>query len=165
VEWSIPSFRFFLFCIADEKKQNLASYSKTVRAFVISNRQVAGLLPVQKRPSTRMDKMNAARVTETYASLFLTPKQADGSRYSAIASIGAFEVRLIELPSVNSPEELELWVELYDRDLRVGVDSYKCSDLDEAIDAAQFLTAQARQQSRGISAILLRAISSESIAA
>ena len=74
----------------------------------------------------------------------------DGLRYSAIARIGAFEVRLLELPSVNSPEELELWVELYDRDLRVGVDSYKCSDLDEAIDAAQFLTAQARQQSRGI---------------
>jgi hypothetical protein len=35
--------------------------------------------------------------------------------------------------------------------------------LDEAIDAAQFL-AQASQQSRGISAILLRAITSESIA-
>jgi len=97
------------------------------------------------------------RVTETYASLFLTPKQADGSRYSAIARIGAFEIRLLERPSVNSPEELELWVELYERNLRVGVDSYKCSDLDEAIDAAQFLAAQARQQSRGISAILLRA--------
>ena len=109
--------------------------------------------------------MIAARVTETYTSLFLTPKQDDGSRYSAIARIGAFEVRLLERPSVNSPEELELWVELYDRDLRVGVDSYKCSDLDDAIDAAQFLAAQARQQSRGISAILLRAITGESIAA
>jgi hypothetical protein len=112
-----------------------------------------------------MDKMIATRVTETYASLFLTSKQDDGSRHSAIARIGTFEVRLLELPSVNSPEELELWVELYDRDLQVGVDSYKCSDLDEAIEAAQFLTAQARQRSRGISAILLRAITSESTAA
>ena len=106
--------------------------------------------------------MIATRVIETYASLFLTSKQDDGSRHSAIASIGAFEVRLLEFPSVNSPEELELWVELYDRDLQVGVDSCKCSDLDEAIDAAQLLTAQASQQSRGISAILLRAIASES---
>ena len=109
--------------------------------------------------------MIAARVTETYASLFLTPKQDDGSRYSVITRIGDFEVRLLELPCVNSPDELALWVELYDRDLRVGVDSYKCSDLDEAIDAAQFLTAEARQQSRGISAILLRAITGESIGA
>jgi hypothetical protein len=112
-----------------------------------------------------MDKMIATRVTETYASLFFTSKQADGSRHLAIARIGAFEVRLLELPSVNSPEELDLWVELYDRHLQVGVDSYKCSDLDEAIEAAQFLAAEARQQSRGISAILLRAITSESMAA
>jgi len=109
--------------------------------------------------------MIAARVIETYASLFLTPNQDNGSRYSTIARIGVFEVRLLELPSVNFQEELELWVELYDRDLRLGLDSCKCSDLDEAIDAAQFLTAQARQQSRGISGILLRAIASESIAA
>ena len=108
-----------------------------------------------------MDKMIATRVTETYASLFLTSKRDDGSRYAAIAMIGVFEVRLLELSSVNSPEELELWVELYDRDLRVGIDSCKCDDLDEAIDTAQFLTAQARQQSQGISGILLRAITSE----
>ena len=84
---------------------------------------MAELLPVQKRPSTRMDKMIAARVMETYTSLFLTPKQEDGSRYSVIARIGDFEVRLLEMPSGNSSEELTLWVELYDRDLRVGEDA------------------------------------------
>ena len=88
--------------------------------------------------------MIATRVTETYASLFLTSKQDVCSRHAAIAMIGTFEVRLLELSSVNSPEELELWVELYDRDLQVGVDSCKCGDLDEAIDAAQLLTARAQ---------------------
>jgi hypothetical protein len=72
----------FLFAVA--KKQNLASYRKTVRAFVSNNRPVAELLPVQERPSARMDKMIAARVMEAYTSLFLTPKQDDGSRYSVI---------------------------------------------------------------------------------
>ena len=89
--------------------------------------------------------MIATRITKSYASLFLTSKHDDGSRHAAIARIGAFEVRLLEMPSANSPEEASLWVELYDRDLRVGVDSYKCSDLDEAIDAAQLLMAQATQ--------------------
>jgi len=111
-----------------------------------------------------MDKMIATRVTETYASLFFASKQDDGSRHAVIIRIGAFEVRLLELPSVNFSEELDLWVELYDRHLQVGVDSYKCSDLDEAIEAAQFLAAEARQQSRGISGILLRAITSETMA-
>ena len=97
-----------------------------------------------------MNKNDCYARYRTYASLFLTSKQDDGSRHAAIAMMGAFEVRLLELSSVNSPEELELWVQ-------VGVDSCKCGYLDEAIDAAQLLTAQARQQSRGISAILLQA--------
>src|SRR6478736_2839552 len=88
-------------------------------------------------------KIIAARVTESYTSLFLTSKHDDGSRHAAIARIGAFEVRLLEMPSANSPEEASLWVELYDRGLRVGVDSYKCGDLDEAIDIAQILMTQA----------------------
>ena len=87
--------------------------------------------------------MIATRVTESYASLFLTSRRDDGSRYAAIARIGAFEVRLIEMASGNSPEEATLWIELYDRCLRVGIDSYKCNDLDEVIDTAQLLMSEA----------------------
>jgi hypothetical protein len=114
-----------------------------VWTFTISNRALAGLLPVQKRSSTRTDKMIATRVTESFASLFLTSRRDDGSRYAAIARIGAFEVRLIEMASGNSPEEATLWIELYDRCLRVGIDSYKCNDLDEVIDTAQLLMTEA----------------------
>ena len=88
--------------------------------------------------------MLARRVTESYLGLFRTPKRDDGPRHAAIARIGTFEVRLIEMPSVNASEEMSLWVELYDRDLQLGVDSRKCSDFDEAVDAAHFLIAQAR---------------------
>ena len=81
--------------------------------------------------------MIARRVTESYLGLFLTSKRADGSRAAAVARIGTFEVRLVEMPSSNASEGFSLWVELYDRDLQLGVDSCKCSDLDEAIDATQ----------------------------
>lgn len=74
---------------------------------------------------------------------FSRPSTTD-SRHAAIARIGAFEVRLLEMPSVNSPEEASLWVELYDLDLRLSVDSYKCSHLDEAIDAAHLLMIKAK---------------------
>ena len=87
--------------------------------------------------------MIATRVTESYASLFLTSRRDDGSRYAAIARIGAFEVRLIEMASGNSPEEATLWIELYDRCLRVGIDGYKCNDLDGVIDTAQLLMTEA----------------------
>src|SRR5262245_34147611 len=87
--------------------------------------------------------MIATRVTESYASLFLPSKHGD-LRHAAIVRVGAFEVRLIEMPSVNSAEEASLWVELYDLDLRLGVDSCKCGDLDEAIDAAHLLMIKAK---------------------
>ena len=90
-----------------------------------------------------MEKMVARRVTESYLGLFVTTKRDDGSRALAVGKIGTFEVLLVEIPSVNASEEMSLWVELYDRDLQFGVDSRKCSDLDEAIDAAHFLIAQA----------------------
>ena len=89
--------------------------------------------------------MIARRVTQSYLGLFLTSKGADGSRAAAVARIGMFEVRLVEMPSFNASEGLSLWVELYDRGHRVGVDSYKCGDLDEAIDVAQLLMTQATQ--------------------
>ena len=94
--------------------------------------------------NTDRQKMIATRVTESYANLFLPSKHDGDSRHAAIARIGAFEVRLLEMPSVNSPEEASLWVELYDLDLRLGVDSYKCSHLDEAIDAAHLLMIKAK---------------------
>ncbi len=90
-----------------------------------------------------MRKMIARRVTESYLGLFLTSTRDDGSRAAAVARIGTFEVRLVETPSVNASEEMSLWVELYDGNLQFGVDSRKCGDLDEAIDAAHFLIAQA----------------------
>ena len=90
-----------------------------------------------------MEKMVARRVTESYLGLFVTAKRDDGSRTAQVAKIGIFDVLLVEIPSVNASEEMSLWVELYDRDLQFGVDSRKCSDLDEAIDAAHFMIAQA----------------------
>jgi hypothetical protein len=92
--------------------------------------------------------MIARRVTESYASLFRSPKRDHGPRQAAVARIGTFEILLVEMPTVNASEEITLWVELYDRDLQFSVDSRKCSDLDEAVDAAHFLIAQARLLSK-----------------
>jgi len=75
---------------------------------------------------------------------FLPSKPGGDSRHAAIVRIGAFELRLLEMPSVNSAEEASLWVELYDLDLRLAVDRYKCNHLDEAIDATHLLMIKAK---------------------
>ncbi len=83
--------------------------------------------------------MIAARVTESCAKLYLNSKD-DGARHVVIDKIGAYEVRLLEIPSGNAAS---LWVELYDRGLRTGVDSCKCRDVGEAIEAARFFMTHA----------------------
>jgi hypothetical protein len=86
--------------------------------------------------------MIATRVTQCYASLFHPAKHNRELRHVAIVEIGPYEIRLVEMASVNS--EASLWVELYDQDLRLSVDSCKCGDADAAIDAAQFLMMKAK---------------------
>src|SRR5215471_2899134 len=104
VPWSIPSYRLLLFCIADGKKQNLASYRKTVRAFVVSNRQVTGLLPVQKA-ALNTDGQNDC--CACYRNLREPLSYTQARRRLTVLrdhEDWGFEVRLLELPSVNSPD-------------------------------------------------------------
>jgi hypothetical protein len=86
--------------------------------------------------------MIATRVTESCAKLYLDSKDG-GPRHVVIDKVGAYEVRLLEIPSGNAREAASLWVELYDRGLRAGVDSCKCLDIGEAIEAARFFMAYA----------------------
>jgi hypothetical protein len=51
-----PIRRYRALTSLTKNNNELASYRKTRTAFAISNRPVAGLLPVQKRPSTLTDK-------------------------------------------------------------------------------------------------------------
>jgi hypothetical protein len=80
--------------------------------------------------------MIATRVTESYAKLFLNAK--GDNPHVVIDRVGAYEVRLLEIPSTNARGAASLWVELYDRGLRAGVDSCKCKDVVEAIEVTRF---------------------------
>ena len=108
----------------------------------ISSRPMVGPVQVQRRPSTRIDKMIATCVTESYAKLFLNAK--GDNPHVVIDRVGAYEVRLLEIPSTNARGAASLWVELYDLDLRLAVDSYKCNHVDEAIDATHLLMVKAK---------------------
>jgi len=80
-------------------------------------------------------------VTESYAKLFLNAKGDDS--HVVIDRVGAYEVRLLEIPSANARETPGVWVELYDRGLRAGVDSCKCKDVAEAIEVTRFFMTHA----------------------
>jgi hypothetical protein len=58
---------------------------------------------------------------------------------------GSYEVRLVEFAQVNSADDTQLWIELYAHNLKRGLDSCACSDLEEAALAAEELIIRARQ--------------------
>ena len=89
----------------------------------------------------------ALTVTQAYVRLFSTPASEKGVRSVPLAKFGNYEVRLAELPS--SAAGLPIWMELYDLHVRCSIDSYGCSDLENAIPAAEDLLSQAQRLSKG----------------
>ena len=84
------------------------------------------------------------RVTQAYVSLSSVPESDAGTRIVSLARCGDLEVRLIELSRGTHEGEPPLWVDLYDHALEVTIDSCRCSDVDEAIAAAEHLLSQAK---------------------
>ena len=87
--------------------------------------------------------MISTRVTKSYMSLFLKSKHGDGSRAAAIARIGAFEVRLIEMQTVNVSETsgLNSMIEIF-RSVLIAASALTWMRRSMRL---QFLIAQARQ--------------------
>ena len=50
-----------------------------------------------------------------------------------------------ELEKGSTATDTQLWIELYDHNLQHGLDSYSCTDLEEATIAARELITRARQ--------------------
>jgi|tagenome__1003787_1003787.scaffolds.fasta_scaffold20800610_3 hypothetical protein len=79
-----------------------------------------------------------------YTRLFLLPVRLDGLRHTTVASFGAYEVRLADVPTPKAtPKVPPIWLELYDRSADRSVDSAGCWDLDEAEKALKALNTEA----------------------
>ena len=76
-----------------------------------------------------------------YTRLFLLPEDEDGSKFTTVASIGRYDLRLVEVPVGAKSAIPPLWVELYDRLAARAIDSTGCWHLHDAdFAAATFMT-------------------------
>ena len=83
-------------------------------------------------------------LVQAYMRLLLLPEREDGSKHTIIASVGAYEVRLIEVraPGTTVPR---LRVELYRADFRRVVGSIGCRDLHDAGESTETFIAEAKR--------------------
>ena len=96
--------------------------------------------------SKRSCKTNLeSRLLEAHVKLRLVSQCEDGSATTTLARHGSYEVRLYEPPHDFSAGDFLFWIELFDHDCQVSLDSRGTYILEDAVSAAEHLIAQARQ--------------------
>jgi hypothetical protein len=86
------------------------------------------------------------RLTQAYIHLLLVPVDDHGVRTIPFARFGNYEVRLSEFMRDHpGTDDKPMWLELYARDSRSGIDSCACHDLEEALVAANLLVSHAKE--------------------
>jgi hypothetical protein len=84
-----------------------------------------------------------AKLIEAHAELELTQQSAEIAAVVTLARFGAFEVRLIVPSDVAPTGEARFWMDLYDHDRRLSIDSVGDRVLKDAVVAAEDLIERA----------------------
>jgi hypothetical protein len=93
--------------------------------------------------SREATKRRESQIVKSYVWVLRAPKDADGRRTVSLARHGVYEVRLIEPSDVSIIDLKPFWIELYDHDNKVSVDSFGGDDIEETAVAAETLIARA----------------------
>jgi hypothetical protein len=89
-------------------------------------------------------KTSELRILQMYLWSLVTPKYVNGRRIGLLARHGDYDVRLIECPKLANRDAEPIWIELFDRQNNVSLDSFSGHDFDEAAVAADSLISRAR---------------------
>jgi hypothetical protein len=84
-----------------------------------------------------------AKLIEAHTYLKLAQQSEDISAAATLARLGAFEVRLIAPSHVTLTGEARFWIELYDHDRQLAIDSVGDRVLKDAVVAAEDLIERA----------------------
>jgi hypothetical protein len=98
-------------------------------------------------PKTSRKAGLEAQLIEAYAKLKLTRRDGDASTVATLVRLGAFEVRLVEPIYIPLADAVRFWMELFDHDRQLSIDSVGNCSLEEAVIAAEDFIARATRMS------------------
>ena len=115
-------------------------------------RNSADICVYQVQLSRTSDKMTLeAQLIQARLTLQLAERGKDGSRMVTLACRGAYEVRLIQpFQSACASNTFPFWIELFDHDRQVSIDSVGSHVINDAVISAERLIAQAEEGGRGL---------------
>jgi hypothetical protein len=95
---------------------------------------------VRTLPKTSRIELEA-QLLEGHAKLQLVPPGGDVSRTATLLRLGSFEVRLIQPLSVLKASSVRFWLELFDHDRQLSIDSVGDRVIEDAVIATEeFIT-------------------------
>jgi hypothetical protein len=83
------------------------------------------------------------RITQAFIALSSIPEASSAPRTISIVRIGEREIRMSSASPSRSGGAPMFWIELFDHDAQVSVDSCSCREIDDAVAAFEALLAQA----------------------
>jgi hypothetical protein len=104
-------------------------------------------------PSALLSKISArtnlkAQLVQARVQLQLATRGEDDVITATLVCHGAFEVRLIEPPDASQTGAFFFWIELFDHNRQVSIDSGGSDVLGEAVIAAEHLITQSKELSK-----------------
>jgi hypothetical protein len=88
-------------------------------------------------PKTSRRAEIEAQLIEAQAKLKLTRRDGDISTVATLIRLGAFEVRLIEPTNTQPADAIRVWMELFDHDRQLSIDSIGNCVLEDAVIVAE----------------------------
>lgn len=89
------------------------------------------------------DKDLERLIVRSYVWVLRAPRTADGQKIAALSRHGFYEVRLLEPSDLAQDDRLPFWLELFDTNRNLSLDSYAGDDIEEAAGAVQHLISRA----------------------
>jgi hypothetical protein len=83
------------------------------------------------------------QLIEAHAKLHLVPPSGNVPGTETLMRLGSFEVRLIQPLNVTSASSIRFWLELFDHDRQLSIDSVGDHVIEDAVIAAEEFIARA----------------------
>lgn len=95
-------------------------------------------------PARASIKSLELKILQSYVLVLRVQKNVHGNRVCTLERHGAYEVRLIDPPQIARVDTIPFWIELFDHNASLTLDSYGGHDLEAAAIAADALISRAR---------------------
>ena len=89
------------------------------------------------------ETLGELRLTQAYIKLLSIAEKRTGTGMVSVARIGNYEIRIFESSQRGSDGEPPIWMELFDHDAQISVDSSRCREIEEALAVFRDFVAQA----------------------